>query len=50
MSRCACGKPKPPRARVCVVCRHGVTLKPGRKHESPCERAWMARLMKARAA
>jgi hypothetical protein len=50
MSRCLCGKPKPPHALKCVVCRHGVTLKPGRKHESPCEKAQLARVLRERAA
>ncbi len=51
MSRCACTNPKPPHARLCVVCRAGtVKSRPGVKHMTPAMRSALTRVLKARAA
>jgi hypothetical protein len=51
MSRCACTNPKPPHARLCVVCRAGtVKSRPGVKHMTDRQKIALRRVLKARAA
>jgi len=50
MSRCVCGKPKNPHARVCVVCRAGHRLRPGVRQMTPAMRAALRRALRERAA
>ena len=47
--RCACGNPKPLRARRCVVCRMGIQhLRLGTRKASAGQKAWIRRMQERR--